>query len=422
MDRLRYRSDDPDLRVCADCFDDSALKDFIEGAADCKECSFCGKTSNEPIAAPLSDVIDLIREGVNQYYDDAANCLPYESAEGGYQGTTWSTYELVLDLGIGFPNDTDDTLFDLVCDGLGDQVWCERDPFGLSPSQILVYSWRAFCKVIKHERRFFFVDHKSRPNSELYDPGEVLKKIFSDAQTIELLRTLPAGKRLFRARCQPIDRVWESVLDLGPPPLRAAKQPNRMSPAGIVMMYVAESPETALRETVGRAATYSIGEFETTRDAVILDLAELPPIPSMFERIPDSLEYDPRLLLIFLHQVADDISKPIARDDRVHIEYVPTQVVTEYLRTVVPADDRPVEGVRYASSRHQGGVSLVLFADQKNLIVPKALRDEYYDLYKDRWIRLVHRMERSVTSADLAVWDDQLPAARRWHWQDEENE
>lgn len=38
---------------------------------------------------------------------------------------------------------------------------------------------------------------------------------------------------------------------------------------------------------------------------------------------------------VILRRISFEISWPIARDDRVHIEYVPTQVVTEYVRIVV---------------------------------------------------------------------------------------
>jgi hypothetical protein len=58
------------------------------------------------------------------------------------------------------------------------------------------------------------------------------------------------------------------------------------------------------------------GEFVIERDALFLDLAELPETPSIFYEVPDAMEYDPRQNLIFLHEIADEISRPIARDDR----------------------------------------------------------------------------------------------------------
>jgi len=79
-----------------------------------------------------------------------------------------------------------------------------------------------------------------------------------------------------------------------------------MSPAGIVMTYVSEDAPTALHETANEVGTYAIGTFRTRRDIRILDLVELPPVPSLFEEVPDSLEYDPRRNLVFLHLLARD--------------------------------------------------------------------------------------------------------------------
>jgi HEPN/RES N-terminal domain 1 len=114
-----YPSVDPDFRVCADCFGDDGLKDFVRGHADATQCSFCGAAAREDIAAPLGEVIDhmllcLARDYNNP--DDAG--MVYESAEGGYQGTVWDTYDFVLDqLGLELPNDDDNSLFDAICRG-----------------------------------------------------------------------------------------------------------------------------------------------------------------------------------------------------------------------------------------------------------------------------------------------------------------
>jgi hypothetical protein len=159
-----------------------------------------------------------------------------------------------------------------------------------------------------------------------------------------------------------------------------------MSPAGIVMMYVSEDAETAVAETAVAAGTYAVGEFRTSRDITILDLAELPPVTGLFAELPDSLEYDPRKISLFLHRVSRDMSRPIARDDRIHIEYVPTQVVTEYVRTAGIADGTKIDGIRYRSSRKHDGFSLVLFADEGN--VAGAWTKDYPKLKSDEWLQL----------------------------------
>jgi hypothetical protein len=84
-----------------------------------------------------------------------------------------------------------------------------------------------------------------------------------------------------------------------------------MSPPGIVMMYVADDMQTALAETADKPGMFALGEFVTGRDALLLDLTHLPPVPSRFEDIPDSLEYDPRPRILFLRTLSTEISRPI---------------------------------------------------------------------------------------------------------------
>lgn len=394
-DDYRYPSVDPDLRVCADCFGDDGLKDFVQGHADATQCSFCGATASEDIAAPLGDVIDHILSCLARDYNDPDNAgMVYESAEGGYQGTVWDTYDFVQDeLALELPNDDDRSLFDAICTGLGSQLWCTRHLYALGPDGALAYSWETFCELVKHESRFFFSQAPRKADDrELLPPGNLLELIANYAVAVGLVRTMPAGQIYFRARYQQPGVTLRHPSELGPPTPEIAKQ-NRMSPAGIVMTYVSEDAMTALDETADELGTYAIGQFRALRDITILDLAQLPPIPSLFAEMSDTLPYDPHEALRFLHRLADDISRPIARDDRVHIEYVPTQVVTEFLRTTKLPEGVKLDGIRYRSSRRDGGISLVLFADRRN--VKGASGDTWPK--PDPWLELVGRSERVVS-------------------------
>ena len=75
-----------------------------------------------------------------------------------------------------------------------------------------------------------------------------------------------------------------------------------------------------------------------------------------------------------------------------HIEYVPTQVVTEFLRTTKLPEGVKLDGIRYRSSRKDGGISLVLFADRRNV---KGASDDTW-AKPDPWLELVGRSERVV--------------------------
>ncbi|UPJ49332.1 hypothetical protein IVB30_41440 [Bradyrhizobium sp. 200] len=141
---------------------------------------------------------------IHRYYDDPANSgLSYETAEGGWQGQTWWTYEIFDELGLDFPLDEGDRLHNTIASGVGNDLWSEAEPYALSPVQQLAFSWERFCKTVKHERRYFFLhEEKKRPwpdHDELYSPAEILRAIFSFAEHASAFGRMRAGTALFRA-------------------------------------------------------------------------------------------------------------------------------------------------------------------------------------------------------------------------------
>jgi hypothetical protein len=100
-------------------------------------------------------------------------------------------------------------------------------------------------------------------------------------------------------------------------------------------------------------------------------------MPSLF----DDTQAHNRQEIGFLRDLAVDIAKPVARDDRVHIEYVPTQIVAEYFRTIARVDDRPLDGIAW-NSGVADGKSLVLFATPKS--IERAARHT-----DSPWLRLI---------------------------------
>jgi hypothetical protein len=391
--------------VCGECFNDEGLQQFCTNHAEATECDFCGAIGSDPIAAPMDEVIEHVRSCVHVHYNDPDNAgLPYETAEGGYQGATYSTDEVFDELGLEFPKDKRSRLRDAISNGLDNVLWSDAEPFALTGFQQLQFSWERFCRVIKHERRFFFMQQASGfEDDELYSPAEIFRVIFSYAEDANAFVTLPAGTRLYRARYQEDGKTYATAGTLGPPPLDHAIKTNRMSPPGVVMTYAAENCETALAETADEPGSFAVGEFVTERDTLVLDLTRLPIPPSVFAELSDTLQYDPRPRLSFLRSVSREISRPIERDNRVHVEYVPTQVVTEYVRSAVQIDGRGVDGIRYQSSRRHAQAALVLFADQGNLILDEPERPDFYRLER-RWLRLAKATKATVTKKDIARW------------------
>lgn len=191
---------------------------------------------------------------------------------------------------------------------------------------------------MKYSSRFVFLstpeEHSDHPDE--FTTEEFLQKVDKVLLDHGRLLPVPAGRKFWSGRLtgNPADvGEWNTASELGPPPREYASN-NRMSPTGISMFYGSDDIATAVAEIGAHSAeTHAVlGRFETTRDLTLLNLTDLPPIPSLYTaagRTPD--RYD----LTFLHEFATDLGKPIAIDDRVHIEYVPTQVISEYLRVVL---------------------------------------------------------------------------------------
>lgn len=103
-----YPYQDGDLAVCGGCFADEGIKSFIEENATDEECSFCGATSENPIAASIREVAEFIEEGVRRAYGNPDECgMSWDSEDQRYYpGSTYDTTDLVSDL-VDLPNDDD---------------------------------------------------------------------------------------------------------------------------------------------------------------------------------------------------------------------------------------------------------------------------------------------------------------------------
>jgi hypothetical protein len=146
--------------------------------------------------------------------------------------------------------------------------------------------------------------------------------------------------------------------DLGPPPEEKASQ-NRMSPLGIPMFYAASNAETAKLEINELSGT--IAKFEQLTDMKIIDFCSVPIIPSIFDRENRSHIMEIKFIIDFIA----DITKPVKKikDKTIHLEYIPTQVLTEYFRFLY--EDK-IDGIKYPSSYDQGE-NIVLFLNQSHV-------------------------------------------------------
>ena len=389
--------------VCTGCIDEQGIQAFIEyNEVDC-DCSFCD-SQGLPVAQ-LDEVAAHMRSCIEEEYDDTNEWAVYDH-ESGYRVEVWDTWDLLTDeLQIDLPNDCRLELLREILGRMPEYIWCQRDPYDVTDQEKARYDWAWFSEVVMHRRRFFFENYADSDDDTL-SPGDLLEKIFKYADLYELFEFLPAETQLFRARFQQPGEHHTSAEDLGPPPRELATRSNRMSPPGIPMFYACTASETALRETAYKEGAFAVGLFTTRRPALILDLTKAPPIPSLFQPYSESIEFRPREVLGFLNHVADEISRPIDRDDKAHFQYTPTQVVTEFVRSRLMRSDSSIDGIKFNSAVHQNHASYVIFGSQEN-VLPEPVGSLPWQT--DRWLELTSVCEFIVTKEDIEKWKIDIP-------------
>jgi hypothetical protein len=371
---LGYSSPGSDY-VCDECVADDALKALVAEKAVAEQCGFCGRQEDHPIAADTDDVLNRIGRSLQREWDDPNNVLFYDSEEeSGFAGAqVFTTDEVFWEESVSFANDKFERF---VLDAFSDAQWCQRDPYALTKGEALRFGWDAFRETVKHEARFVFalIEHDRDPEYE--DPGEpvqrgaaMLRELGRLIVAYQLIAKIPAETTLYRVRVDDAGEHHSTAAALGSTPHEIASQ-SRMSPAGIPMLYAAEDIDTALAETVdpvrdaGKVAT--VATFCTTENSQVVDLGRLPSVPSIFDPRPEAARE--RAELGFLHGFRRDVSAPIKPDNRIHIEYVPTQVVSEYLRYLLrDGDGRGVDGLAYDSAQADGR-NVVLFLDSSRCL------------------------------------------------------
>ena len=356
-----------DKHVCAACFSEADIADFVGSKTVVGYCSYCRKRSRKPIGAPMDEVLAFMAEGFSREYDSPANCMSWDDEEGKWAGrATLDGYDLIDEIDVvNWQHRGADELRKDLISAFCEQEYVRHDPYGLSVSEGLQYSWGQFCHTVKHETRFVLFKMRKRrtpryDRDELIPVDVILARIGKLVAEHGLVKDLPRRKELIRARQHQPSEKLTTVAALGSAPSKWASQ-SRMSAAGISMFYGAADEKTAFLETFDahnrRAKIMTFGRFLTARTLWILDLSSLPLVPGIFN---GSSSTD-RQGIIFLRALTSDISKPISRDGHEHYEYVPTQIFAEYFKRVLKVNRRSIDGIAFRSSRPGATISYCIF-------------------------------------------------------------
>lgn len=298
-----YNSD-IETSICPDCINENGLRDFIiqNSSTAFSTCSYCNNTNVK--TCNMGKVIGYIHDCIEKEWSDPANELPYQSAEGGYQGEVLDTRELLWNLGISVD---DESIIDDIVNSIHQSHWSKTDYFSLTADQTLSYGWKAFCQFVMSKSRYFFLNADNESyNKNQHDemnPIEILDSVAKIVKSLNMLKKLPTSQIIKRVRI--VDNYSEATTssDLGSPPVEFCKIANRMSPAGIPMFYGAFDLKTAIKETYEPESPLTkkavLGNFYPCRPLNLIDLSKAFKIPTIFEQ-DQIFRFEKRFLFDFM--------------------------------------------------------------------------------------------------------------------------
>jgi len=366
----------PKKNVCSRHIDDHYIVKFIEEKSTKGVCDYCEKKT---AIISTGELIGFIGQAINEKYTDPANEMYCESSlrtdiddiipsgyntDYGYAApenkSAMEADELFEDIGLEIDSEQ---LYNDLLDCFNHQLWCVKDPYGMTTEEELSFMWTEFLRMVKHSRRFTFFKasefqlESPHPRSEngLFD---ILTEIASAAHTCNLIKTIPVKTSIFRGQVHETTEKVDTFKRIASPPDNKASN-NRMSPAGISMFYGAFDAITAQAEIEDADlanTNTTVGEFVNTKELKIVNFNYLP--STSFFGTKNLETYS------FLRSFAYEISRPIDPNAKER-DYVPTQIITEYFRYVFRLPDgQNIHGLIYKSSK-TGRDCLVLFFNEK---------------------------------------------------------
>jgi hypothetical protein len=354
-----------DGAICLSHVADAALVSRLRGHVTERTCITCDRSANEAEAAfavPFETLLLEISAALHRHYANADDeGVPWDSEEGCYMGAqTYEIGEVIDDIcEDAFVSDVRDALVEQIVEVFGfDVTW--TDARGTHSLDTLDWEWSSFVETVQSKSRFIIVtdddmDDRMRAPRELASfLGRLGKYVDGN---LDLVDDLYPGAVFYRGRLMDSTRALErKCKELQPaPPAKASA--NRMSPAGIPFFYASADAQTAIAEIAGHGPEpYAlVGAFRSTKQLRLLDFTRKPAFPSYFDEDMHA-EFG---LARFLKWFVRSITQPIIPDGRQHIEYTPTQVLTEYLRWM---PKNRIDGIALPSAQ-TGKKTYVLFFD-----------------------------------------------------------
>lgn len=366
--KVKFKDSEP---VCWQCFEDRDLQARIRSEGRLSTCRVCGGRRKSITILELGELMyPIMREQfVPGPYEHVFDGEDDDSGHQQQQGQTlYELIEEVLGQSVPFQDVLEAAIqyHDPADIRDGDEpyfsdagLFVEREPYLGEHYE----RWQNAQQELRHQRRFFSKEAKDLFD-EVFKDLEQRRGLLSEDEGVQpVLRTLPRGSMLFRARAFDSQDALREIIsnperELGAPPPNHARV-GRMNADGVPVFYGALDPQTCISELrPPLRGDVAVGRFQTTRPMRLLDfrllesgywgLTSLSYFASGFSEEVERREFTRRL-----HRL---IRAPILPGHEA--EYLITQAMAEYLAHLRQPG---LDGVIFESAQHEGGANVVLF-------------------------------------------------------------
>jgi len=335
------------MNCCTRCFKDAEIIDIIRNQKTKGDCNFCGGRNvnvyNLDSDPTLSDMFGELLE-IYTVAVRLPTSFPKENMDllKNIFSNKWSIFNVEPDCIYRLLTSICQEKYayqpELFDSPVG--VWESQDKEHLKELSIIRgYQWHDFVGDIKRVNRFH-TDHINKDVLNLF--LRCVRKSYK------------AGTVFYRARICTNEAGFAKA-EMGAPPTHLATA-GRVNPAGISILYLADSVKTTLHETRAGVFDYvTVGNFKLKKDIDIIDFANLDKISPFIANNTMGIGYTQHAMNIeHLKLISQEIARPLRRQDSA-LDYLPTQYICDYIKS------QGFAGVEYISTMHDGGLNVAVF-------------------------------------------------------------
>lgn len=310
------------MKVCATCFNDSALKSAIEANGEIGICEITGEKARVIDTVDWSDSFDSFIDS----FIESENGIPfYKKIQ-----TEWNL----------FNEEFGPSVFQTLLNERNSKLKIDTMVDYSHYIYKSVNDWQTTKDTLINEFRYMI-------SSQLGDDFSIYDQAIGAH-----VKIIKKGTILYRSRINEKGDITPFPKDkMGAPPKEYATA-GRANPQGLPYLYLSDKPETTFYEVRALYLDYiSTGAFKSERDLKIIDFTET---KSPFTFMADSSVDKGIIGELRIKAISDDLSRPMRRYDSI-VDYVPTQFICEYIKYTAKAD-----GIAFKSSLCDG-VNYVIF-------------------------------------------------------------